>query len=521
MSSDWIIWLAWLGVIAACIWLIHMARKSLFGDRSRGRRRCPRCWYDMSHSPTLTCGECGHTAQQEADLFRTRRNIGRALACIALCVTIILAVQWNAAQRGWTGMMPSRMIILLLPLDSNNGSLVREISTRASAGTLSASDMKALIDRCASGDWTAEPTSDRWIAKYGRLIDAWQRTIAAQPELEQLVLAIPPRVNLIGRQAWPADVQPSAGLQVREWWPFGYELRVRYRVVDQPALSQSNVAAHGREAANDESGSGDSRSSGGRDSGGWVSYRKRINDRFAPTLPIAFDVPIEGETQVAVDVEVYRRPAPPRAALDLEEGDAAAGNDADSAASAAYDPFEQGQPWERVMATRLALPLRIDQAMTKTLRTVDSPQMTAAILDTFDAGVVKWDNGPSPVRTYFAPDATFQTVFDDVAVGVRVELWRGNDLARRLDMWWIGGSKAGADRGMGWEATLENLDLLRRLGTDTAGWEMRISSDPSLALRAGDAPAYWTGSLTMPLKVERRDGGAPRRAWTRETVEDQ
>src|SRR5689334_12159950 len=50
-TFDWFAALAWVllalgvGVVAA----------GLFGDRSRGRARCPRCWYSMAGTPGLTC----------------------------------------------------------------------------------------------------------------------------------------------------------------------------------------------------------------------------------------------------------------------------------------------------------------------------------------------------------------------------------------------------------------------------------------------------------------------------------
>jgi hypothetical protein len=38
----------------------------LWGDRSKGRSRCPKCWYDMrGTAPRLECPECGHDAGQE------------------------------------------------------------------------------------------------------------------------------------------------------------------------------------------------------------------------------------------------------------------------------------------------------------------------------------------------------------------------------------------------------------------------------------------------------------------------
>ncbi|MEM7230145.1 MAG: hypothetical protein AAF432_15165, partial [Planctomycetota bacterium] len=53
--------IAWLGVaVLLCALFFNRIRK-LWNNQ----RRCPKCWYDMSHTPGLTCGECGRTAKKE------------------------------------------------------------------------------------------------------------------------------------------------------------------------------------------------------------------------------------------------------------------------------------------------------------------------------------------------------------------------------------------------------------------------------------------------------------------------
>lgn len=47
---------------------------ALLADRSRGRRRCPKCWYDMSASPGLVCSECGYEATHVKKFYKTRRR---------------------------------------------------------------------------------------------------------------------------------------------------------------------------------------------------------------------------------------------------------------------------------------------------------------------------------------------------------------------------------------------------------------------------------------------------------------
>ena len=69
----WLLGLLFLGTCLAVTWW------GLFGDRARGRRRCPRCWYDLSFSSGRTCPECGHTANTERSLFRNRRRLTAAM----------------------------------------------------------------------------------------------------------------------------------------------------------------------------------------------------------------------------------------------------------------------------------------------------------------------------------------------------------------------------------------------------------------------------------------------------------
>ena len=60
MGDLLVIFLAWvwpaLLAMSLAVWAIWWA---IFADKARGRRRCPRCWHDLSRTPGLTCSECG------------------------------------------------------------------------------------------------------------------------------------------------------------------------------------------------------------------------------------------------------------------------------------------------------------------------------------------------------------------------------------------------------------------------------------------------------------------------------
>jgi hypothetical protein len=90
----------------------------LFWDRPRGRRRCPKCWYDLTNAPpapdsTLpVCPECGFAANREKQLKRTRRRLRPIPACL---LTILVGYELRAVPRiiaeGWTGAIPTAGLV--------------------------------------------------------------------------------------------------------------------------------------------------------------------------------------------------------------------------------------------------------------------------------------------------------------------------------------------------------------------------------------------------------------------------
>jgi hypothetical protein len=60
----------------------------VWGDRSKGRARCPKCWYDMRGSlPRLECPECGHDAEQDRQLYKDHTRSG--LIVIGLVLPVV------------------------------------------------------------------------------------------------------------------------------------------------------------------------------------------------------------------------------------------------------------------------------------------------------------------------------------------------------------------------------------------------------------------------------------------------
>lgn len=92
MGGDWVWYLGAALLGAGALWLFLWA---WWGDRSRGRARCGRCWYSLdvllSNGDGLpVCPECGWKGKKRGVYFRARRR--RVWACAAALVAIGAAV---------------------------------------------------------------------------------------------------------------------------------------------------------------------------------------------------------------------------------------------------------------------------------------------------------------------------------------------------------------------------------------------------------------------------------------------
>lgn len=472
-AGDITYWLLCVGVVVLMGVLIYVAWWGLFADRARGRRRCPRCWYDMAHAPPpgMTCPECGFMARRDAQFGRTRRRYGIASVAILLNVAIALIITERSMQRGVQALLPTHALIWALPLASDpNSPLMRELVFRATRAELTKGQWLSFMKRCVAGDWRARPLSDAWKIKYGECISSFRPLLIYEPQAEQPLLSLDPEVRITGREVWPIGAPVTLTLQMNEWWPLGTECRIRI------APQVKGVEA-------------------------LVVYRS-ATERW-PRTPFAFHLPPlqSGSQEIHIDVHVDRRRVP------VDRGEVAP-SDGD-----AHAP-----PWEAVFDRTFRVQVNAAGAVEAAAQPATGQTLDDAIEDVFSNGVMKWDSGPSPVRFNIAATATFAKPFANTAVGLRVELMRENEVARRLHMWWLGGALGGASdyagRNYGFEIDHENLALLQQLAADDLQhWRLRITGDPLIALRAGNAEKYWAGALTVPFRLIPRAGAAPPRPW--------
>lgn len=102
--------------IGLSIFGLYVAVVGFRGQRSNGRRRCPKCWYLIDEALGMKCSECGHEAARERDLFRPRRR-GKVVL-LGLVLIAIGQFGWMEARvrsGGWLAAVPTEVLVLGMP----------------------------------------------------------------------------------------------------------------------------------------------------------------------------------------------------------------------------------------------------------------------------------------------------------------------------------------------------------------------------------------------------------------------
>jgi hypothetical protein len=124
-STDWL-WYA-AGVVLGTAGLALLAW-ALFWDRARGRKRCPKCWYDMQGAEAdergaFTCPECGRTIKRERKLRRTRRRWRWAMLAAPVLLTGLMTGLWPQFQNGqWARLAPDWILVRYAPFEPKSTS---------------------------------------------------------------------------------------------------------------------------------------------------------------------------------------------------------------------------------------------------------------------------------------------------------------------------------------------------------------------------------------------------------------
>ncbi len=150
MSSALIHWTVLaLAALLAVVGLV-LTTFAFFRDRSRGRPRCPKCWYDMSGVTGLRCPECGRDARRPKRLLKTRRRWRRAaLGCVLIVIAAAAFCGQRIYEKGWVKGLPNAGYAAALPwLESNEG--MKELQSRINDGELRQWEYRLLVRQCCS-----------------------------------------------------------------------------------------------------------------------------------------------------------------------------------------------------------------------------------------------------------------------------------------------------------------------------------------------------------------------------------
>ena len=470
---------AWLIGSILGLGLLMYCAFALFGDRARGRRRCPSCGHAFGDLPGLRCPECGHEATSAMSLLRPRRHWRRAGIGFMLLLLVAMIIRVRSSGNDWLTLVPDRPLVWLIPLDGDqrDGAVVIELKRRLLHDTLSDGASSALLERLQHGDHAAAPGTKAWDDRYGRLARVWGERMENQddPVLEEL-LATTPQVHLRVPLLWPAAVTVPTQLLVNDYWPHGTEGRatIRWHNGDEiTRISFRNYAHAGRPYFID--------------------------------LPPAELWPTE--QPLALDVEIQSRRT-----TSLWNG------------ASAPPPDATWNQWStpRTFTIDLSAPTPINLDLTG----VRSKALDDLVARMFAPGLRRFTGTNRPFAIRFDTRVVSEEVAKDLVFGVEAEIietpTEGEPVVRRRSRIWIHHG-LGAGVTSGWEISAEDSKGLAGAFEEAnqSTWTMRLKGDWNLATRAialggGDTAAartFWNGELEIPLTIHRERGTPFIRRW--------
>jgi hypothetical protein len=461
MAIEWVQWVAGVGAFLLLIAFVAAAWWAWYGDRSKGRRRCPKCWHDLSHTPGAICGECGYHGPEERVFYKSRRRPALALLAILACALLCSFVIDRANVRGWAGFIPTSVLLWSVPYaDDRNGMVILELERRMSSQEFGDSAWLKLAERIAKGDAGARPATEAWELKYGRILARWDNRMLTSGDDEQqeaihrMLMDIPAGVRATSRLVWPEGVPPTVDVRILDWW---WPEDTQMRVTATPDVPGAKPDVH-------------------------VRYRRPIQRRsysiYLPELE-------PGDHEVEIEFVCQRRMA-------------------------------SNESWAELVERTITVPLHIEPAQDEpVMKGVSSEAMDAAIRRCFSTGLSRHTTGSLPVRVGLDVRQTYMDLFNNVGIGVRIDVLRNGVLARQLDIWWVGGAGA-IPRQHAWEVPMWDDAVLLAPDSEDDQWSLRVRSMPKLALRLEDVEQYWEGEVTVDVNTFTPRGGrtaAPSRGW--------
>jgi hypothetical protein len=410
------------------------------------------------------CGECGFEAARESDTLRNRRHVFRAIAAIVAIVAIVLAARVRALEQGpWT-LVPTRVLLAASPFfgDGSYRSVQGELAARITNARLDDAQLAAAVELVVKGDADAQPRTPAWESKYGKVATALLRALPRTDPLLLRFLEIPPSYLVMWHSA-PEGRPRLVGIDASADWPAGIEAKVAITLPDG-------------------------------------SVRRA---RFNPT---------SGTNSLIVELPASMKVGRPiRLAMSVRPrgGDSAPWIDYPAVDATPDEVGGRGQ------AEPDAKP-------------IDSQELRDAVMQVFafEPMLSIWSDGTPRAGLSFNPAGAQGAEFKDTLFGLRVEICENGAVRRTSRIWWGGGTPYAQAR---WMPPIEDLDAMARLFAQDpsldSNWTLRITGDADLADYARPAVGAhptrdtfrrWSGSVELPLKLQRISAPAPMRRWTLE-----
>lgn len=463
----------------------------------RALRRCPKCWYDLTHTVGMVCSECGFEGKNEKRFGKARRRKRWCVLAVLLLVSgsVVGGAYPGFSARGWVVLVPDWVLIMGMPaledratLNNNIGYLgttatnsrqfffgaptIAPGSSYGSPPTLSGEfwyrvnkrmfskwEWRWIAERAFAGDAGRPPTCAAWEDFYGRLLYAAVAAEAVEQE----------RVTAFAEGQWRIDIR------VPERWPVGMRYPVYvYREFWRPFSSGS--------------------AGGG---GGLTREQGRARFPIENHYWWLGNKPVSGGPQVRF-CELPVEPGP--ADFYLWEYQASKGQD--SLARTFEIPIPQPAP----------------AAIEELLTPVQSPELSALLVERVSAelrGADRMPPGVFPgVEVNFELLEGYFRAEEVPTIGVVVEVMRDGEVEFSGRGWvWMRDTSPLSSTAARVLANLRIhvplptvwLSLLNqeeRYAKFTNGeWTVRLRSDAELALLNLDCDEYWVGEVVIPLTV--------------------
>lgn len=483
----WGVQLAWVLLLAAAALLVWGV---VWGDRARGRRRCPGCWYPAPHKRRWRCPECGRVTAERADFLKTRRRwwvVAPVLMLLACSYAVRVAPK--VRRDGWPACIPTTALVLALPFllsdyppvglgrdSAPPPTLLRDrlyldlLSNRAARDELWGWQWSLLVEQCIRRP--AEPALNQWsLHAYGPL--AFVREAERHGRLSERQLARVRRIAFIRvetRPYWPAGGDLFVRINVKRWNASGWT-RCRFvpRTKGAPAFEHLQPATEWADPFSELT---------------WKDGLIRL-----PPLPAGLFSP-------EYDVEIDGGPTP-------------------------------SGPWTHLGTHPLVIPVSTAPPGVDLVTPVSCPALDDLLREGLDVSVRieegrayldlrrpawsgPWDD-PSPPRYLPAHEyweiqlASVLANAGSLTLAMRIELLYAGEVRYAGEAWWAPLPAAYGEASLRPAIQRVLLRPTRPVAAENPDgpWELRFRSDPLIALRNFSAQRCWEGLVVRPVRPDR------------------